>query len=62
MKDGHGTQSQHYAGTAFDVGQNLNSVEREVLRRSAKNSGVWTYVEPITTAPTWVNVFLEEIL
>ncbi len=52
---GHGNQSQHYAGTAFDVGQNLTNNQRTVLRNSAKNSGVWGYVEPVTLSPTWVH-------
>ena len=45
---GHGNQSQHYAGTAFDVGQNLTNAQRAVLRRSAQQSGLWRYVEPVT--------------
>lgn len=52
---GHGDQSQHYAGTAFDVGQNLTDSQRTRLRRSAINSGVWTYVEPASISPTWVH-------
>lgn len=52
---GHGTQSQHYAGTAFDVGQRLTNAQRAVLRNSAINSGVWTYVEPASLSPTWVH-------
>ena len=52
---GHGNQSQHYAGTAFDVGQNLTNAQRTVLRNSAKNSGVWYYVEPVSLSPTWVH-------
>ena len=52
---GHGSQSQHYAGTAFDVGQGLTNAQRRVLRRSAQNSGVWTYVEPASLSPTWVH-------
>lgn len=52
---GHGNQSQHYAGTAFDVGQNLTNAQRNVLRNSARNSGVWTYVEPVSLSPTWVH-------
>ena len=52
---GHGNQSQHYAGTAFDVGQGLTNAQRTVLRNSAKNSGVWTYVEPVSLSPTWVH-------
>ena len=52
---GHGNQSQHYAGTAFDVGQGLTNAQRSVLRNSAVNSGVWTYVEPASLSPTWVH-------
>lgn len=52
---GHGSQSQHYAGTAFDVGQGLTNAQRTRLRTSAINSGVWTYVEPVTLSPTWVH-------
>lgn len=52
---GHGSQSQHYAGTAFDVGQGLTNEQRRVLRSSAQNSGVWTYVEPASLSPTWVH-------
>lgn len=52
---GHGSQSQHYAGTAFDVGQGLTNAQRIVLRNSAINSGVWTYVEPASLSPTWVH-------
>lgn len=52
---GHGNQSQHYAGTAFDVGQTLTNTQRTVLRKSAQNSGVWTYVEPASLSPTWVH-------
>ena len=52
---GHGNQSQHYAGTAFDVGQNLTNAQRAILRRSAQNSGVWGYVEPVSLSPSWVH-------
>lgn len=52
---GHGNQSQHYAGTAFDVGQSMTSARRTALWNSAVNSGVWTYVEPISLTPTWVH-------
>lgn len=55
MKEGIGNQSQHYAGTAFDVGQNLTNAQRTVLRNSAINSGVWKYVEPVSLSPTWVH-------
>lgn len=52
---GHGNQSQHYAGTAFDVGQNLTNAQRAVLRNSASSSGLWGYVEPVSLSPTWVH-------
>ena len=52
---GHGSQSQHYAGVAFDVGQRLSSTQRTRLWNSAKNSGVWYYFEPISLTPTWVH-------
>ena len=52
---GHGTQSQHYAGTACDVGQRLSQSQRTRLWNSANNSGVWSYVEPISLTPTWVH-------
>ena len=52
---GHGSQSQHYAGTAFDVGQNLTNAQRAVLRNSASSSGLWGYVEPVSLSPTWVH-------
>ena len=55
MKVGHGNQSQHYAGTAFDVGQRLSNSERNRLRTSAINSGIWAYVEPASLTPTWVH-------
>ena len=53
---GHGYQSQHYAGVAFDCGQNLSSSERDELRSSAINSGDWGYVEPAHLTPTWVHM------
>jgi len=52
---GHGNQSQHYAGTAFDVGQNLTNAQRAVLRRSAQQSNLWGYVEPVSLSPSWVH-------
>ena len=52
---GHANQSQHYAGTAFDVGQTLTPAERDALHRSATRSGVWSYVEPQNLTPTWVH-------
>lgn len=48
-------QSQHYAGTAFDVAQLWTNERRAQLRTSAINSGVWSYVEPVSISPTWVH-------
>lgn len=52
---GHGNQSQHYAGVAFDVGQTLSSTKRRALWNSANSSKIWSYVEPISYTPTWVH-------
>ena len=52
---GHSGQSQHYAGTAFDVGQRWTNEKRAILRNSASNSGLWSYVEPVSISPTWVH-------
>lgn len=52
---GHANLSQHYAGTAFDVGQNLSYNERLIMRNLAASSGIWTYVEPISQTPRWVH-------
>lgn len=52
---GHSAQSQHYAGVAFDAGQILSNSERNRLRNTAINSGVWSYVEPARLTPTWVH-------
>ena len=42
-------------GVAFDVGQVLTQTQRNRLWNSAKNSGVWSYVEPQSITPTWVH-------
>ena len=52
---GHGLQSQHYAGVAFDVGQTLSNAQRNRLRNTARSSGAWSYVEPASLTPTWVH-------
>ena len=52
---GHGTLSQHYAGLAFDVGQNLDEAGRNAMRNLAINSGIWNYVEPANLTPRWVH-------
>ncbi len=49
---GHGRQSQHYAGVAFDVGQSLSSSQRNRIWNVANNLGVWSYVEPQSMTPT----------
>ncbi|MFV0516302.1 MAG: peptidoglycan-binding domain-containing protein [Aminipila sp.] len=53
---GHGQQSQHYAGVAFDVAQNLTNIQRASMRNLAYNSGLWGYVEPVSISPTWVHL------
>ena len=52
---GHSNTSQHYAGVAFDVGQNLTSAQRRRLRDLASSLGVWRYVEPGSMTPTWIH-------
>jgi hypothetical protein len=52
---GHADQSQHYAGGAFDTGQNLDSAGRNALHESAEKFGSWSYVEPQSMTPTWVH-------
>ena len=52
---GHGTRSQHYAGVAFDVGQNTTAAARRRIWNAANNTGAWGYVEPLSMTPTWVH-------
>lgn len=52
---GHANLSQHYAGTAFDVAQNISYSSRVALRNLAATSGFWSYVEPISLTPSWVH-------
>ena len=52
---GHGTASQHYAGVAFDVGQNTTSANRRQIWNAASNTGAWGDVEPLSMTPTWVH-------
>lgn len=47
--------SQHYAGLAFDVGQNLSATQRNAMRNLAISSGIWNYVEPANLTPRWVH-------
>ena len=51
---GHGNQSQHYAGVAFDVGQTLSQAQRNSIWKIAK-SGIWAFVEPLSLTPSWVH-------
>lgn len=53
---GHGQQSQHYAGVSFDVAQGWTNAQRAALRTSARNSGLWSYIEPVSISPTWVHM------
>ena len=52
---GHSNLSQHYAGLAFDVGQNLDATQRNAMRNLAISSGIWNYVEPASLTPRWVH-------
>ncbi|MCX8074199.1 MAG: hypothetical protein N2749_01250 [Clostridia bacterium] len=57
---GHGEQSQHYAGMALDMAQNVSSAERDKIRILAETLGVFSYVEPKALTPTWVSANLEK--
>jgi len=52
---GHTGMSQHYAGLALDMGQNLSASDRDALRNLATSLGVFTYIEPKVLTPTWVH-------
>lgn len=52
---GHSNLSQHYAGVAFDVAQNLSEAGRNSMRNLAIRSGYWRYVEPAVDTPRWVH-------
>ena len=52
---GHGTTSQHYAGVSFDVGQNTTASARQQIYNTARATGAWGYVEPLSLTPTWVH-------
>lgn len=51
----HAGQSAHYAGLALHLGQGMSTVEREELRISAVETGLFSYVEPGYLAPVWVH-------
>ncbi len=55
-RGGHASQSQHYAGTALDIAQNLTSSQRKKLRNLAVKMGIWSYVEPISMTPRWIHI------
>jgi len=55
---GHSAQSQHYAGEALDLGHTLTAVQRKALYNFALNSGLWSYVEPLSMTPRWLHVDL----
>lgn len=55
IEGGHGILSQHYAGLAFDVGQNLSNAGRNEMRNLAISSKIWNYVEPANLTPRWVH-------
>ena len=59
---GHSNLSQHYAGLAFDVGQNLDEAGRTAMRSLAVNSGIWNYVEPRKETPRWVHFDERQVL
>lgn len=53
---GHTGMSQHYAGLAMDIGQNLTTAMRDRMRIEAINSGLFSYIEPRVLTPTWVHI------
>ncbi len=53
---GHTGQSQHYSGTALDLGHTLTDQGRAELRQYAIDSGLWSYIEPASLTPRWVHV------
>lgn len=53
---GHSNMSQHYAGTALDIGQGMTNASRDRIRSVAINNKLFTYVEPKYLTPTWVHV------
>lgn len=55
---GHSGQSQHYAGTALDMGQGYTNAKRAEIRNLASRLGIFGYVEPAYLTPTWVIIIL----
>jgi len=33
----------------------MTNAQRNELRNSAINSGIWSYIEPVSISPTWVH-------
>ena len=52
----HAAQSQHYAGTALDIGQGMTQAQRNRIHALAVQSRVWGHVDPLRLTPTWVHV------
>lgn len=55
---GHSNLSQHYAGVAFDVAQNLSEAGRNSMRNLAIRSGYWRYVERVTQVIKKIIIFI----
>ncbi len=53
---GHTGQSQHYAGTALDIGQGYTNAERKKIRDLAKRLGIFGYIEPEILTPSWIHI------
>ena len=56
VEGGHSGMSQHYAGLALDMAQNLSSIERDKLRDLAISLDIFSYIEPKILTPTWIHV------
>ncbi|MCL2545716.1 MAG: peptidoglycan-binding protein [Oscillospiraceae bacterium] len=52
----HAAQSQHYAGTALDIGQGMTQAQRNRIHALAMQSRAWGHVDPLWQTPTWVHV------
>jgi hypothetical protein len=55
---GHGYQSHHYTGTAFDIGQDLSNTELLELRDTAEAMGKWTYIENASLTIGFIHIDL----
>ena len=52
--------SQHYTGSALDIGQGMGNDARDKIRKIAINNNLYTYVEPKSLTPSWVGINLEK--